>query len=59
MARRPIKYPPPKPWKPDAARWLPFLRQEKKLSSDPLQLEPKGGWQLWDWKTYEDVKQNI
>gem|GEM_PF-3414457 len=60
MARKLVRHPPPKPWKPDIARWLPFLQlgQPCRIVGIP-QDQPTKGWQLWDWRTGENVKQDI
>lgn len=46
-----------KPWQPDPSRWKGFMEKGK---GDPKMVapdKPKGGWQLWDWKTLKDVPQ--
>jgi hypothetical protein len=57
MAKRRPKYP-EKPWKPDPVKWKKLL--DKKLESGTFRppLQPKGGWQLWDWISFEDKPQN-
>lgn len=59
MARyKVIHCPPPKPWKPDIARWLPFLKEGQPVKVVGVQQdEPTKGWQLWDWETMEDRQQ--
>jgi len=55
MARRRPKYP-EKPWHPDRARWKGFMVKGDVAKRD-VPNEPKGGWQLWDWKTLKGVDQ--
>jgi hypothetical protein len=58
MAKKLVKHPPPKPWKPDIARWLPFLKEGQPVRIVGVQQdEPTKGWQLFDWKTLEDRPQ--
>lgn len=56
MPRRQPRYP-EKPWKPDPVKWAKVLEWSggAKLRRE---IEPKGGWQLWDWKTLEDRPQD-
>jgi hypothetical protein len=45
-----------KPWQPDPSRWKGFMEKGKGVVKRDT-LQPKGGWQLWDWKTFKDVPQ--
>jgi len=58
MPKRKPSYP-EKPWTPNPDRWRKLI-DSKKSHSSKLRSEnpqPKGGWQLWDWKTLEDKPQ--
>jgi hypothetical protein len=46
-----------RPWQPDPEKWKKLL--EKKDTPKQGTLQPKGGWQLWDWRTLQDVPQDI
>lgn len=59
-SRKVIVHPPPKPWKPDIARWLPFLREGQPVKVIGVQQdEPTKGWQLYRLDTLEDANQNL
>jgi len=48
-----------RPWQPDPIKWAKLLEVPKSESSKmSRQIEPKSGWQLWDWRTLEDKPQN-
>lgn len=47
-----------KPWVQDPdvqKRWQKILPKPK--TKQGKEIKPKGGWQLWDWRTLEDVPQ--
>jgi len=56
MPRRKPKYK-ETAWIPDLEKWRKLL-DKKQVSSNALQLAPKGGWQLFRWDTLEDVPQD-
>jgi hypothetical protein len=50
-----------KPWIRDPAvvkRWQEIIDEGRRLKGKSTPAEPSKGWELWDWRTLEDVPQD-
>ena len=56
MPRRKLIYP-VKPHRMDARVEARFRELMGKKEKKAPEIAPKNGWQLWDWRTLEDVPQ--